>query len=246
MGNSIKPITEEKGARVQKGFKYLKIAVFIAIIAGVPITLFLAYPDLGHIITDRDALSAFLAENEDQNILIYLIIQIVTVVIGLPIGQVINFVGGLVFGAPLAYLLSIGGTAIGTFIAFNIARYLGKEFVLLIFREKNVEKFTKMMGTGKAYVVVVLIYLIPGFPKDIFTYAAGLSNLKALPFTLTAIIARSPAMLATLLFAGFLREQNYVGVGIVVAVVAVFLVFILIKRKKVFAYLENLHERIKQ
>jgi len=235
---------EKKGARLQKGYKYIKIAAFIAIIAGIPIMLFLRYPDIGHILTDRDALSDFLAANEGQNIILYFIIQIVTVVIGLPIGQVINFAGGLVFGAPLAYLLSISGTFIGTFIAFNVARYLGKEFVTLIFKEKNVEKFTKMMSTGKAYVVVVLIYLIPGFPKDIFTYAAGLSNLKALPFTLTAIIARSPAILATLIFADFLRAGNYVGVGIVVAVVAAFLVFIVIRRKQVFAYLESLHDKI--
>ena len=237
---------KEKGAKLQKGFKYVKIAAFIAIIAGIPIMLFIRYPDIGHILTDRDALSAFLQANEGQNAIIYFIIQIVTVVIGLPIGQVINFAGGLVFGAPFAYLLSIGGTAIGTFIAFNIARYLGKEFVTLIFKEKNVAKFTAMMGTSKAYVVVVLIYLIPGFPKDIFTYAAGLSNLRSIPFTLTAIIARSPAMLATLLLADFLRAGNYIGVGIVAAAVAVFLVFILVRRKQIFAYLESLHERIKQ
>ena len=225
-------------------FKYLKIIAFIAIIAGVPITLFLIYPDLGNIIIDRDALSGFLRENESRNAIIYFVIQIVTVTIGLPIGQVINFAGGLVFGVPLALGLSVGGAAIGTFIAFNIARYLGKEFVVMIFKEKNVEKFTKMMDTSKAYVVVVLIYLIPGFPKDIFTYAAGLSNLRAVPFTLTAAIARSPAMLATLLFAGFIREGNYIGVAIVAVVVAVFLVFVLVKRKQVFAYLESLHTKL--
>ena len=229
---------------LQKGFKIIKIAAFIAIIVGIPVMIFLRYPDIGHIFTDRDALAALLEENEGENAIIYLIIQIVTVVIGLPIGQVINFAGGYVFGILIAYLLSIGGTAAGTFTAFNIARYLGKEFVVAIFKEKNVDKFTQMMSTSKAYVVVVLIYLIPGFPKDIFTYAAGLSTLRAIPFTLTAIVARSPAMLATLLFAGFLREGNYIGVGIVVAVVAAFLVFIAIRRKQVFAYLESLHGKI--
>jgi len=235
---------EEKGVRLQKGFKYIKIAAFIAIIAGIPIMLFVRYPDIGHIFTDREALSAFLQANEGQNVILYLIVQIVTVVIGLPIGQVINFAGGLVFGAPFAYLLSICGTFAGTFIAFNVARHLGKEFVIMIFKEKNVAKFTSMMDTGKAYVVVVLIYLIPGFPKDIFTYAAGLSSLRAIPFTLTAVIARSPAIIATLLFADFLREGNYIGLAVVVAVVAAFLVFILLRRKQFFAYLENLHNKM--
>jgi len=245
--NEIKETSkEEKGAKLQKGFKYLKIAAFIAIIAGIPIMLFLRYPDFGHILTDRDALGAFLAQNEGENIIIYLVIQIVTVIIGLPIGQVINFAGVLVFGAPLAFLLSIGGTAVGTFTAFNIARFLGKEFVIMIFKEKNVAKFTQMMDTSKAYIVIVLVYLIPGFPKDIFTYVAGLSTLRALPFTLTAIVARIPAMLGTMFFGHFVRQGDLIGAGVVAAIVAAFLIVIVINRKKVFAYIETLHERVKK
>ena len=227
-----------------KFIKSLKIIIFFVIIVGIPLIIFLQYPDFLHIITDRDALSQMLSENEGQNSIIYFLIVIVTVTIGLPIGQVINFAGGFVFGAPLAYLLSIGGTAIGTFIAFNIARYFGKEFVILLFKEKKVDKFVAMMNTGKAYVVIILIYLIPGFPKDLFTYAAGLTSLRALPFVLTAVIARTPGMLGTLFFADFLREGNYIGVGIVVAIIAAFLVFVVIKRKQVFSYLENVHEKI--
>ena len=45
-----------------KSFKYIKIAAFLAIIAGIPIVIFIRYPDFGRILTDRDALTAFLAE----------------------------------------------------------------------------------------------------------------------------------------------------------------------------------------
>lgn len=239
-------ITEEKGARVQKGFKALKIILFIAIIAGIPAMLFIRYPDFGAIITDRDAFAAFLAANEDQNTIIYMLIVIVITIIGIPIGQVINFAGVFIFGAPLTFLLSICATAIGTLAAFTIARYLGKEFVIMIFKEKNVEKFTKMMDTSKAYIVIVIIYMIPGFPKDAFTYAAGLSNIRTLPFVLTAVVARSPAMLATMFFAHFILGGNFIGVAVVVAIVGFFLVFALINRKKLFGYLENLHEKVKR
>ena len=236
-------VEDKKSTRLRSGFKYLKIILFIAIIAGVPLTIFLRFPDIGHIITDRDALAAFLSENESQSIILYIIIVIVVVVTGLPIGQVVNFTGGLIFGVALGYGLSIGATAAATFIAFHIARYLGKDFVVMIFKEKNVSKFIDLMESSKAYVAIVLIYLIPGFPKDAFTYAAGLTRLHALPFTITAAASRSPGMLATLLFAGFLRDGNYIGVGAVVAAVAASLIFVLIKRKQVFAYLESLHQR---
>lgn len=237
--------TEEKSVRLQKGIKVLKIAVFIAIIAGIPVTIFLKYPDIGHMITDRDAFTAFLAENEGQNALIYILIVVVLTLLGIPIGQVVNFAGVFIFGAPLTFALSIAGSAIGTIAVFNIARYFGKEFVLMIFKEKNVEKFTNMLNSSKAYVVIVLIYLIPGFPKDIFTYAAGLSSLRMLPFTATVVAARSPAMVATMFFAHFFFAGNWVGVGIVVAIVGVALGFILFRHKQIFAYIESLHAKIK-
>ena len=207
--------SEEKSIKAQKLLKLLKIVIFIAIIAGIPLALFIIYPDFGSIITNRDAFAAFLEENEKQAGIIYLLIVVVIGIIGVPIGQIINFAGVFVFGAPLTYLLTLIGAFIATFIAFNIARYLGKEFVTMIFKEKNVEKFTTMLDTSKAYVVIILIYLIPGFPKDIFTYAAGLSSLKTLPFVLTALVARSPGMLGTMLFAHFISVGNWLGVGIV-------------------------------
>ena len=244
MDNTSQEQKEEKGARLQKGFRILKIALFITIVAGIPIVLFVRYPDFGQIITDREAFAEFLAANEGQNIIIYMLIVIVVTITGLPIGQVINFAGVFIFGAPLAFLLSICATSIGTLAAFTIAKYLGKEFVLMIFKEKNVEKFSKMMNTSKAYIVIVIIFMIPGFPKDAFTYAAGLSNTRTLPFVLTATVARSPAMLATMFFAYFIQHGNLIGVEIVVAVVGFFLIFAIIRRKKLFAYLESLHEKV--
>ena len=236
---------EEKGARLRKGFRLLKVAVFLGIIAGIPITVFIMYPEIGNMLTDQGALTAFLAENEGQNAIIYIIIMVLIVVIGVPIGQVINFAGVFIFGIALTFALSLAGIVIGMLVAFMLARYLGKDFITMIFKEKKVEKFTAMMNTGKAYVFTVLIFMIPGFPKDVFTYAAGLSGVRPLLFILTATVARSPAMLATLLFADFIRQGNYIGVGVVFAVVAGFLVFVLVRRKRIFAYIEGLHERLK-
>ena len=229
-----------------KTFKYLKIALFIGIIAGLPITIFIMYPDFGRLLTDRDALTVFLGEHERQGIIIYMALVFVVTITGLPIGQVVNFAGGFIFGALLAFGLSICATAAATFVAFHIARHFGREFVVMIFKEKNVSKFVELMDSGKAFVVVILIYLIPGFPKDAFTYAAGLTRLHSLPFTLTAAIARSPALLATLLFASFFKEGNYIGVGVVFAVVSAFLVFVLVRRKQIFSYLESLHDKVRR
>ncbi|MDR3365177.1 MAG: VTT domain-containing protein [Clostridiales Family XIII bacterium] len=226
-----------------KNIKYIKIAVFVAIIAGMPLLVIFKYPEFGTILTNREALSGFLAAHEDQGAIIFFAIQVVQVILGVLPASIIQFAGGFIFGVPLAFALSLGGTAAGAFIAFNFSRHLGKDFVVMIVKEKNVNKFVEMMETSRAYIVIILVFLIPGIPKDVFTYAAGLTKLRALPFVLTATAARSPAMLATLLFAGFLREGNYIGVGAIAAIVGAVIALAFFKRKRIFAYIESFRKR---
>ncbi|MDR0876022.1 MAG: VTT domain-containing protein [Clostridiales Family XIII bacterium] len=223
--------------------KWLKIAIFLAVIVGIPVYLFLAVPDFGHILTDREAFKAFMSVHERQGLAIYLVIQFLQVIMGFLPAQIIQFIGGFVFGIAAGFILSLIGTAVGTFVAFHLARHFGREFVSLFVKEKNLNKFVELMDSGRGYTIVILVFLIPGLPKDIFTYAAGLTRLRAFPYTLMTVIARAPAMLATILFSGFLEAGNYTGVSIVFVVIAALLITILIKRKSIFAYIERLHAR---
>jgi uncharacterized membrane protein YdjX (TVP38/TMEM64 family) len=224
--------------------KWLKIAIFLAVILGLPLYLFLAVPDFGHILTDHEAFRSFMDEHAKQGVAIYLVIQLLQVLMGFLPGQIIQFIGGYIFGIPLGFLFSLLGTAAGTFVAFHLARHFGREFVSLFVKEKSLNKFVVMMDSGRGYTLVILVFLIPGLPKDIFTYAAGLTRLRALPYTAMTIIARAPAMLATILLSGFLESGNYFGVVMVVAIVAVLLIIVLVNRRRIYAYIHQLHKKI--
>ena len=225
--------------------KWLKIILFLAVIVGIPVVLFVGVPGFGNILTDREAFRVFMTEHSRQGIAVYLLIQYIQVVIGFLPGQIIQFVGGYVFGIVLGLILSLIGTAFGTFTVFYLTRHFGREFVSLFVKEKRLNKFIDLMDSGKGYTIVILVYLIPGLPKDVFTYAAGLTRLRPLPFTILTIIARAPAMLATILLSGFLYSENYIGVLVVIIVIATLLIIIFIKRKSLFALIERLHTKIR-
>ena len=230
---------KDHSEKVQRILSIVKVLILLFIVVGIPLLVYLRYPQVLDLFTDPEALNALLEKHGKTGSIIFLGIQIFQVVVSVIPGQIVQAAAGFVFGGVKAYILAIIGVAIGTFTAFNLSKYLGKDIIFMIFKEKTVNRFLGMMSSKRAFIVVVLIYLIPGLPKDVFTYAAGLSNYKVIPFVLTSIVARSPAMIGSLAFGAMLRSQNYVGMVILCVFVGALLVVALIKRKALFAFLDK-------
>ena len=230
---------KDKSEKVQKILSIVKVVILLFIVVGIPLIIYFHNPEVLKLFTNRDAMNDFLSANQSKGIIAFLGIQIFQVVVSVLPGNIIQMAAGFVFGVFKAYLLAISGVFVGTFIAYNLSKYLGKDVIVMIFKEKNINKFINMLSSKKGFVAIILIYLIPGLPKDVFTYAAGLSNMKALPFVLTSIIARTPAMFGSLVFGAMFRAHNYVGMVILCVAVGILLIVAFVKRKKLFAFLEN-------
>ncbi len=93
-------------------------------------------------------------------------------------------------------------------------------------------------------MVIFIIYLIPGVPKDLCNYIAGLSNVKLKPFLILSLIGRSPGMMGSLLIGRQIEVGGY-NAAVVIAVIAVIL-FILgvIFREKVFNIIDKSYDKL--
>ena len=112
----------------------------------------------------------------------YVAAQIVQIIISVIPGQELQIVAGFMYGIPLAFLLSIIGAAIGTLIAFYLARWLGQDAVRMLFGDEKTDEYMRRLNSRRAITITFLIYLIPGLPKDIMSYIA-IPNQK-LPYKL--------------------------------------------------------------
>ncbi|MDR1272409.1 MAG: VTT domain-containing protein [Clostridiales Family XIII bacterium] len=220
----------------------LKLLVLLSIIIGLPLLVYFMYPDLIKIVMDRELLSKTLEENMLAGALIYVGLQVMQIVISFIPGQVIQFAGGYVFSVPMAFLLTVGGCILGEFIAFFLAKFLGRDFVFMLAGKERSEKFIAAMNSKKAFNAIILIYLLPGLPKDIFTYVAGLSKLKPAPFVLISTAARLPALCGSLLVGGFVYSKNTVGVVVVLLIAAIVLIVAFVKRKSINALLDRVYQ----
>lgn len=100
------------------------------------------------------------------------------------------------YGFWLGYLYSLIGAFLGSVLTYYIAKILGHDAMHLTFGEEKIKSMLETLNSKKAVVLVFLIFLIPGVPKDLCNYVAGLSEMKLKPFLIVSLIGRSPGMMA--------------------------------------------------
>ena len=66
-----------------------------------------------------------------------------------------------------------------------------------------------------------ILFLIPGMPKDVFTYLVPLTDMDLKRFVILSNVARIPGVLASTYTAYGLAEGDIVGPIVVVAIVAI-------------------------
>ncbi len=218
----------------------LKLILLAGIVVGIPAFLYLKY---GSSIFSKDTASGvieYLRQNSSIAFLLIIGLQIIQVVICVLPGQPIQFAASYMFGVGIGYLLSVIGAVIGTTISFYLAKLLGSDAMHLFFGEEKVKDYQRRLNSGRGLLLTFLIYLIPGVPKDLLSYAAGISEMRFRPFLLTATIGRSPAMLGSLLVGHFFVKQNYTAMIILTAVILIILLICFIKRVELIAFLDKI------
>lgn len=227
-------------SKQKKILAFAKFAILLAVIIGIPAFLYLKY---GSEIFSKDAADkvvAYLTANQGISALLIIGIQALQVIICILPGQPIQFASSYMFGVARGLILSLIGAVIGTTISFFLAKVLGRDMLYVIFDEEKVEDYKRKLNSGKGILIVALIYLIPGVPKDLVSYVAGISDMKYRPFIVVSTIARSPGMLGSLLLGHFYGQQNYTAIIILCVVVAIILLICFIKKDAIMNKLDSL------
>lgn len=150
--------------------------------------------------------------------------QVVQVVIAFIPGEIVQMMGGYIFGPVLGTLYSLAGITLGAAIVFFIVRITGYPLVRTFVPERFMNKLMFLTESKKGQTAMFILFLIPGIPKDILVYMAGLTPIKPAEFFSIFIIARLPALAASCWFGSSLYERNYVKAAVISAVVLVLFV----------------------
>lgn len=233
-----------KKDKINKIIAILKLILLLGIVIAIPLYLFIFQKDMLRSFKSLSDVTAFLNAHRSKTALFYIGIQVAQIVISVIPGQFFQIAAGYMFGFPKTLLFSVIGSFIGSFISFYLAKILGRESIKVLFKNHKIESYLDHLNSQKGYTIVFLIYLIPGFPKDIVGYIAGISNMKFKAFVLFSLLGRTPAMSVSILVGTLYYSKNYTALAIVVAIVLVITGICILKRKRISGYIEKLYKKV--
>jgi uncharacterized membrane protein YdjX (TVP38/TMEM64 family) len=158
--------------------------------------------------TDRQRLLKVIREHPANAAFIFIGLQVLQVIAAPVPGEVSGFVGGMFFGTAWGILYSTIGLTIGSWIAFMLARLAGRPLVEMVVKPETIKRYDYVMK-HKGMFLAFLMFLIPGFPKDILCYLLGLGHMGQRDFLLVSTTGRLLGTSLLTLGGAFFRDRRY-------------------------------------
>jgi uncharacterized membrane protein YdjX (TVP38/TMEM64 family) len=122
---------------------------------------------------------------------VFMFLQALQVVLAPIPGELTGAVGGFIFGVTPNVIYSTIGLGVGSAIAFLASRTLGLPLVKLVVPCHLLEKFHFLVAS-RGTVIALILFTLPGFPKDILCFILGLSPMGFVTFLWVCTVGRIP------------------------------------------------------
>lgn len=169
------------------------------------------------VFSDRERCRAFISAFGMAAPLAFMGIQILQVIFAPIPGEATGIIGGYLFGVFEGFLYSSLALTLGSWINFTIGRVLGRRYVRKMIPDAYRDRMDFLLRHQGA-VVVFILFVVPGFPKDYLCLFLGISALPIRVFILLAAIGRMPGTLMLSLQGAVIFERNYVVMAALIGV----------------------------
>jgi uncharacterized membrane protein YdjX (TVP38/TMEM64 family) len=176
---------------------------------------------------DRERLQGFLNSLGPLSFIGFIMLQALQVIAAPVPGEVTGLIGGYLYGSYWGVLISTIGLTLGSFIAFFLSKTFGRPFVDKFVSKATLDKYDYLLHHKGAFLVFIL-FLIPGFPKDILCYILGLGHLSTREFLAISTVGRFAGTVLLTVGGSYLRHHQYYRFSVLlgIAVIVVFIVMV--------------------
>lgn len=205
-----------------KNFKKIITIIIIVFLVGLTIYLFPVMENLSTIegqqefkqMVSNSGIVGFLALFGLQLAQIFLII--------IP-GEPLEILAGMCYGSVGGTIFIMVSACIISTIIFLLVRKYGKKFVYEFCDKEKIDKIENsklFQNPQKIEFILLILFLIPGTPKDLLVYISGLLPIKPLKFILISTFARFPSVISSTLVGANIVGGNWkIGVILYVTIV---------------------------
>lgn len=192
--------------------KALRRRVLIGLVAAAAITALLCWeylPGLLAWLADARAVRAFVSDHAFVSRLAMLGINIVQVLLAFLPGEPVELASGYAFGFWEGTALCLVASGLATSMIYWATRRWGWKLVGLFFNRSLFDRFSWLKSAKRLELIMFIVFLIPGTPKDFLTYFAGLTNMRFLPVVLIATFGRIPSIVTSTIAASAVGSGNW-------------------------------------
>jgi len=146
--------------------------------------------------------------------LVVLGIQILQIIVAFIPGEPVEILAGVLFGTWGGLLLCLIGSVLATTVVFTITRKCGLPLPYRLFGKDKVDNFKFFKDSQKVETAAFILFLLPGTPKDMLTYVAGVSRIKMSYFLIITTFARIPSIITGTIAGDVLLDDWKLALGI--------------------------------
>ena len=179
---------------------FILLSAVIFVLVGKPLVQFVSEPGRFREWVDSKGIWGRLA---------YMGMVILQVIVALIPGEPFEIAAGYAFGAVEGTIISILAAGIGSMGVFLLVRRFGRRLVTAIFPEEKVNKLNFLHDSPRKKMLFLLIFMIPGTPKDLLSYFAGLLDISPLEWFLICTLGRIPSVITSTIGGDALGTKNY-------------------------------------
>lgn len=221
----------------EKKSKTIKLIIFITVILIlIGFTIYL-FPIVKSLFSPegREAFKVQIQESGVKGGLMLLGLELAQILMPVIPGEPIEILAGMCYGTLGGLIfITISVLVITTFIFFMVRKF-GRDFLYTMISKEKIEKIenSKLFRNPKRIEYIMLIlFFIPGTPKDLLTYIAGILPINPLRFILISTLARFPSTISSTLAGSTLVEGNwYVGIAMYIIIFVIVGIIMLLAKK---------------
>lgn len=184
-----------------KIFKIFLAIIVLSLFLGIIIYLFPIMKDLSTL----EGQITFKEKVENSGILGLLSLfglQVAQIFLIIVPGEPIEILAGMCYGSLWGTIFIMLSACIISTTIFLLVRKFGRKFVYDFCDKSKVEKIENskvFQNPKKIEFIMLILFLIPGTPKDLLVYVAGLLPIKPLKFIIISTFARFPSVITSTL-----------------------------------------------
>lgn len=217
-----------------KVFKLTMTILAIAIIVGIIIYMFPVMREL----STKEGQLAFKEKVSSSGILGLLMLfalQVAQIFLIIIPGEPIEILAGMCYGPIWGTVFIMVSAGIISTIIFFLVRKYGKRFVYNFCDKEKVAKIENsklFKNPNKIEMIMFILFLLPGTPKDLLVYIAGLLPINPVKFVIISVFARFPSVISSTLAGANLAVGDWKkSIVMYLAIVLVAIIVILIANK---------------